>query len=228
MLGGTEEHRGALGSSSWGHLSAAAQRKAGILAFWHFAALHFIFTCREAAPGEGETQQCLALLASVYLVKTNLSSLPMLRFLAAPCSSQPEGWSWGLIVDFPFPHSCWESRRNLASSSTRSHIHQGWVNTANCSSPAEGTGGSTGAPTRVTAAGKHRQGHWEGLADPRPCLGDGKRCPGPVSEQHLSPPGATGATLALTEMRPECEHKAAAQGNPAQPASLCLTALLGR
>lgn len=50
---------------------------------WHFAALHFYFAFREAAPGGG-TQQCFTLLASVYLVKTNLSSLPVQRFAFAP------------------------------------------------------------------------------------------------------------------------------------------------
>lgn len=64
------------------------------LAFCSFALSFFL---QRSCFRSGGTQQCFTLLASVYLVKTNLSSLPVLSFALAPAevfsSAWPEGWS---------------------------------------------------------------------------------------------------------------------------------------
>lgn len=62
-----------------------------------------------------------------FTLEKSLFSCPCRGFWQHPLACSPQ---LGL---FAFPHSCCEMRRNLASiSTTRSHIHQLWLNTANC------------------------------------------------------------------------------------------------
>lgn len=116
----------------------------------------------------------------------------------------------------------------MASIITTSHIHQPWLNTDNCF--------KLYWNREKSHEHTHRSLHKENKASqllqkvlPDP-WGERGRCAEVFTSWCYSSipclPSATGVTPALIKMRPDFEHKAAAQGILALPAQLCFTLLL--